>query len=82
MQGSVIMFSMLGNGFFFFCFLIVIGYFLYIYFSYFGVNVFSIALLITLIIVFGIIYMLVLPKLWDSTTNSMEQFLLQHQQEM
>lgn len=30
---------MLGTGFFFFCFLIAIGYFLYKYFSHFGVNI-------------------------------------------
>lgn len=47
---------MLGTGFFFFCFLIAIGYFLYKYFSHFGVNILSVTFLIVMSILFFIIF--------------------------
>ena len=66
---------MLGTGFFFFCFLIAIGYFLYKYFSHFGVNIVSVTFLIFIISSF------VLPKLWNAGVNSPEQFVLEYQNE-
>lgn len=47
---------MLGTGFFFFCFLIAIGYFLYKYFSHFGVNILSVTFLIVMSILLQYIY--------------------------
>lgn len=72
---------MLGTGFFFFCFLIAIGYFLYKYFSHFGVNILSATFLIVMSILFFIISSFVLPKLWNAGVNSSEQFVLEYQNE-
>ena len=72
---------MLGTGFFFFCFLIAIGYFLYKYFSHFGVNILSVTFLIVMSILFFIISSFVLPKLWNAGVNSPEQFVLEYQNE-
>lgn len=69
---------MIGSGFFCFCFLIAIGYFLYKYFSYFGVNILSVTFLIIMTILFFAIFSSILPKFWNNGSNTLEQFMLEY----